>query len=120
MHRRSLAASRANWYYILPAVLLALGSCCLVLAHIGTFKWMLPANGACKGFDNTGPRQVGWLSYFWATAIFTFAFALVFSFPVDGTAKAKAISLGGSLALGLAVAYGSSLLFRELFLVRLP
>jgi len=63
---------------------------------------------------------VGWLSYFWATAIFTFAFALVFSFPVDGTAKAKAISLGGSLALGLAVAYGSSLLFRELFLVRLP
>lgn len=63
---------------------------------------------------------VGWLSYFWATAIFTFAFALVFSYPVDGLPKAKAISAAGSLVLAVGVALGSSVLFRELFLVRLP
>lgn len=63
---------------------------------------------------------IGWLSYFWATALFTFVFALLFSFPVDGDKRKKAISVAGALMLGLAVAFGSSLLFRELFLVRLP
>lgn len=63
---------------------------------------------------------VGWLSYFWATAIFTFAFALVFSFPVDGDRRSKLVALAGALTLGLAIALGSSVLFRELFLVRLP
>lgn len=63
---------------------------------------------------------VGWLSYFWATALFTFTFALVFSFPVDGDRRAQAISAVGSVALGLFVAFGSATLFRELFLVRLP
>ncbi len=63
---------------------------------------------------------VGWLSYFWATAIFTFAFALTFSFPLDGTPRAKATSIIGAAILAAVVAYGTSLLFRELFLVRLP
>lgn len=63
---------------------------------------------------------VGWLSYFWATAIFTFAFALVFSFPVDGEVRDRAMSVAGAAALAVAVALGSSVLFRELFLVRLP
>lgn len=63
---------------------------------------------------------VGWLSYFWATAIFTTAFCLVFSFPLDGDRRAKVTSVVGALILGIGVAYGSSILFRELFLVRLP
>lgn len=63
---------------------------------------------------------VGWLSYFWATAIFTFAFTFAFSFPVDGSPRDKVISVAGALALALGVAFGSSILFRELFLVRLP
>lgn len=63
---------------------------------------------------------VGWLSYFWATAVFTFAFSLIFSYPLDGKPKAKATAVAGALALGLGVALGSSVLFRELFLVRLP
>ena len=63
---------------------------------------------------------VGWLSYFWATAIFTTAFAFIFAFPVNGTTRAKVIAAAGALVLGVGVAYGSALLFRELFLVRLP
>lgn len=63
---------------------------------------------------------VGWLSYFWATALFTSAFSLIFSFPVNREPRAMAIAVLGALALGIGVAYGSSLLFRELFLVRLP
>lgn len=63
---------------------------------------------------------VGWLSYFWATAIFTTGFALIFSFPVTGTPRARWVSVAGALALGIGIALGSSILFRELFLVRLP
>ncbi|MGS4945837.1 tripartite tricarboxylate transporter TctB family protein [Meridianimarinicoccus sp. RP-17] len=63
---------------------------------------------------------VGWLSYFWATAIFASAFALIFSFPVNGDRRAQAGSVLAALLLGATVAFGSSLLFRELFLVRLP
>lgn len=63
---------------------------------------------------------VGWLSYFWATALFGFAFSLVFSFPVEGDGRAKGMSVVWSIVLGVGVAYGSALLFEELFLVRLP
>lgn len=63
---------------------------------------------------------VGWLSYFWATAIFTTAFALIFSYPVNGTPRARTVAVGGAMALGLGVAFGSALLFEKLFLVRLP
>lgn len=63
---------------------------------------------------------VGWLSYFWATFLFAASFALIFSFPTDGDRRAQAVSVLAALVLGGAVALGSSLLFRELFLVRLP
>lgn len=63
---------------------------------------------------------VGWLSYFWATFIFTTCFTLVFSFPLGGERRAQLISVAGALALGVGVAMGSALLFQELFLVRLP
>jgi putative tricarboxylic transport membrane protein len=63
---------------------------------------------------------VGWLPYTWATFLYAAAFALIFSFPVNGDTRARVLSVGGSLVLGLAVAFGSALLFRELFLVRLP
>ena len=63
---------------------------------------------------------IGWASYFWATAIFTFGFAVIFSYPVEGTARRKAIAVAGAAALGLGIGFGSALLFEQLFLVRLP
>ena len=63
---------------------------------------------------------IGWASYFWATAIFTFAFALIFSYPTEGTTRSRLTAVAGSVALGLGIAYGSALLFEQLFLVRLP
>lgn len=63
---------------------------------------------------------VGWLPYFWATLVFTTCFTLVFSFPLDGGRRAQLIAFAGALVLGVVVSAGSSLLFRELFLVRLP
>lgn len=63
---------------------------------------------------------VGWLPYFWATFLFTSAFALVFSFPVGGERRARITALAGSTALALAVSFGSAMLFEKLFLVRLP
>ena len=63
---------------------------------------------------------VGWLSYFWATLVFTFGFALVFSFPVTGSRRDQAIAVAGSLILGIAVAWCTAIMFEDLFLVRLP
>lgn len=63
---------------------------------------------------------VGWLSYFWATFLFTTCFALVFSFPLEGARRAQIVAIAGAFALGFGMALGSSLLFEKLFLVRLP
>lgn len=63
---------------------------------------------------------VGTLNYALATAIFTFTFTVVFSFPLNGDRVAQAKSVAGAVALGACVALGSSYMFRELFLVRLP
>ena len=63
---------------------------------------------------------VGALPYTWATFLFAATFALLFSFPVGGERRAQVIALLGALALGAGVAFGSALLFAELFLVRLP
>ena len=63
---------------------------------------------------------VGTLSYTLSTFLFTFAFALIFSFPVGGDRRAQAISVAGAIALALFVSFGSALMFSELFLVRLP
>lgn len=87
------------------------------LIHLGSWTRLALTAVLCTGY---ALGLVGWLSYFWATAIFTFAFSLVFSYPVDGDQRAKIIAVAGALVLGLAVSFGSSVLFRELFLVRLP
>ncbi len=63
---------------------------------------------------------VGTLPYAWATFLFASAFALLFSFPPQGRRRAQAIAVLAALVLGAGVALGSSLLFAELFLVRLP
>ncbi len=63
---------------------------------------------------------VGWLPYFWATFVFAVCFTLIFSFPLDGERRTQLIAVAGALVLGVGVALGSSLLFQELFLVRLP
>lgn len=63
---------------------------------------------------------IGAVDYSLATAIFTFVFALIFSFPVDGDRRSQAVSVFAAILLALCVAFGSAYLFRELFLVRLP
>lgn len=87
------------------------------LIHLGSLTRLVLTAVLCIGY---ALGLVGWLSYFWATAVFTFAFSLVFSYPVNGDPRAKIIAVAGALALGLVVSFGSSVLFRELFLVRLP
>ncbi|MEO0452352.1 MAG: tripartite tricarboxylate transporter TctB family protein [Pseudomonadota bacterium] len=85
--------------------------------HFGSWTRLALTGALCTGY---AIGLVGWLSYFWATAIFTFAFSLVFSYPVNGDQRSKLVAAAGALVLGLAVSFGSSILFRELFLVRLP
>ena len=63
---------------------------------------------------------IGWLPFLWSTAIFVFAFAGIFSWPVEADARRRTKALGGAAVLGLATAWGTSLLFSEVFLVRLP
>ncbi|WP_299817578.1 tripartite tricarboxylate transporter TctB family protein [uncultured Jannaschia sp.] len=63
---------------------------------------------------------IGWASYFWATAIFTAVFALLFSYPAGGSSREKAIAVAGAVMLGFGIGFGSALLFERLFLVRLP
>lgn len=63
---------------------------------------------------------VGTLPFFWATALFVSAFALVFSGPGTGGVRARAVRWGGAVALGLGVALATSVLFEQVFLVRLP
>jgi len=63
---------------------------------------------------------IGTVNYSLATAIFSFVFALIFSFPVNGDRRAQAVAVFGAILLSLCVAFGSAYMFRELFLVRLP
>ncbi|MDF0603224.1 tripartite tricarboxylate transporter TctB family protein [Psychromarinibacter sp. C21-152] len=63
---------------------------------------------------------VGWLPFFWATAVFVSVFALIFTWPERAEQKARALAIGGALVLGFAVAFGVSILFEQAFLVRLP
>ncbi|PWR04243.1 hypothetical protein DKT77_02350 [Meridianimarinicoccus roseus] len=71
----------------------------------------------CTGY---AAGLVGWLSYFWATLMFTFVFALVFSFPLHADRPAQAKALASAATLAICVAWGTALLFQEVFLVRLP
>ncbi len=63
---------------------------------------------------------VGTVDYTLATGIFTFAFALIFSFPIGGERRAQGRAVFGALVLAAFVAVGSAVMFSELFLVRLP
>ena len=118
---------------LLPMILGALLALCAVLlwrsatSGTGAASARLMADGSWSRLGLTtglcvvyAVGLIGWLSYFWATAIFTFAFSLIFSFPVDGPTRARARSVGSAAILAFAVALGSALLFEKLFLVRLP
>lgn len=59
---------------------------------------------------------LGHLPFLWATGLFVFAFIAAFSFQRANPLR----SLGGAAAMALAVAFSVSLLFEQLFLVRLP
>ena len=118
---------------LVPMILGVLLAICAVLlfrssfARSGSNEEMMLAGGSWARLGLTAAicvvyalGLIGWLSYFWATAAFTFTFALIFSFPVHGERKAQLLSFGSALVLGLLVAYGSAVLFEQLFLVRLP
>ncbi|MDA1118531.1 MAG: tripartite tricarboxylate transporter TctB family protein [Proteobacteria bacterium] len=59
---------------------------------------------------------LGRLPFMWATGLFVFAFIAAFSFDRARPMRA----LGGALLMAVAVAASVSLLFEQLFLVRLP
>jgi putative tricarboxylic transport membrane protein len=59
---------------------------------------------------------LGRLPFLWATGLFVFAFIACFSFDRGKPRR----SLGGAALMALAVAVSVSLLFEQLFLVRLP
>ncbi|MDT0682665.1 tripartite tricarboxylate transporter TctB family protein [Roseicyclus sp. F158] len=63
---------------------------------------------------------VGWLPFIWSTGIFVFSFATIFSWPEGAGRGAQAKAIGGALLLAVATGWGTSLLFRDVFLVRLP
>ena len=63
---------------------------------------------------------VGWLPFFWATAIFVAGFAAVFAWPEDGGRSRRIRSLAFAAVLGIGIAAATSVLFAEVFLVRLP
>lgn len=63
---------------------------------------------------------IGWLPFLWSTAIFVFAFAAIFSWPTEADGRQRIMALCGAVVLGIATAWGTSLLFAEVFLVRLP
>ncbi|WP_323765474.1 tripartite tricarboxylate transporter TctB family protein [Marinovum sp.] len=118
---------------LVPMILGVLLALCAALLFLSSFKSaarndaLVLVGGSWSRLGLTGAictvyalGLVGWLPYFWATFLFASAFALLFSFPLDGARRAQLIAAASALALGLAIALGSSLLFRELFLVRLP
>lgn len=63
---------------------------------------------------------VGWLPFFWATALFVAAFTGVFSWSMDGQASDHLKTLLAVVAFGLLMSLGTSQLFEKVFLVRLP
>ena len=63
---------------------------------------------------------VGWLPFFWATALFISAFALVFHWPAEGGGAARLRATAICVALGVLSSWAISALFSEGFLVRLP
>ncbi len=63
---------------------------------------------------------VGWLPFIWSTGLFVFAFTAIFGWPQMQETNARLKSLGGAAILAVFTALGTSILFAEVFLVRLP
>lgn len=63
---------------------------------------------------------VGWLPFFWATALFVFAFTLVFSWAEAQDPRAQILTVVKSVVFGGVAAIAIVLLFEKAFLVRLP
>ena len=63
---------------------------------------------------------VGWMPFFWATALFITVFALTFALPGAPAGRPRLVAAGTSLALGVGMAFAISILFEQVFLVRLP
>ncbi|PZX17068.1 putative tricarboxylic transport membrane protein [Palleronia aestuarii] len=85
--------------------------------HDGSWLRLAVTAGLCLVYALV---LVGWLPFFWSTAIFTAAFSAIFSWQAEASTFVRARSLAVSAILGGAVALGTSALFAEVFLVRLP
>jgi hypothetical protein len=79
-----------------------------------------PGTGVAPGdaFDQrlVAPGLLGRLPFLLSTGLFVFGFIAVFSFE----RKRALRTLGGALLMSVAVSLSVSLLFEQLFLVRLP
>ena len=63
---------------------------------------------------------VGRIPFFWATSLFITAFALAFALPGAPPGRPRLMAAGISVALGIGMAFAISILFEQVFLVRLP
>ncbi|MCR4268325.1 tripartite tricarboxylate transporter TctB family protein [Nitratireductor sp. ZSWI3] len=63
---------------------------------------------------------VGWLPFFWSTALFVSCFTAVFSWPGAAGGAARLRVLAQSAVFGVISATAVTLLFEKAFLVRLP
>ena len=63
---------------------------------------------------------VGWIPFVWATFLFITAFALNFALPGAPPGRGRKVAAGTSVALGIGMAFAISILFEQVFLVRLP
>lgn len=63
---------------------------------------------------------VGWLPFLWATALFVFGFAVIFGWPTPDSPRNPLRVVAVAAVLSLIMSWGTSYMFSELFLVRLP
>lgn len=63
---------------------------------------------------------VGWLPFFWATALYIAAFTTLFSWEDAAGGGARLRVVAQAVAFGLIAAFAVTMLFEEAFLVRLP
>ncbi|WBU51866.1 tripartite tricarboxylate transporter TctB family protein [Paracoccus sp. SCSIO 75233] len=63
---------------------------------------------------------VGWLPFYWATAVFIAAFTTIFSWDQHTAGSARARVMAQAAVFGLIAAFAVVMLFEKAFLVRLP
>lgn len=83
----------------------------------GSWSRLIATGGICTFYALI---LIGWLPFFWATALFVAGFGLLFAWPRDAGLRSAGLAIARSAGFGLVVALATALLFEQVFLVRLP